>query len=45
MTLSQYRTALMAIAASILTVVFYTGAVAQANSPQGVRNIVIVHGA
>ena len=46
MTLSQtYRTALMAIAGFLLTAVFHTGAVAQANSPQGVRNIVIVHGA
>src|SRR2546421_10243683 len=46
MTLSQmYRTALIAIAGLLLTAVFHTGAVAQANSPQGVRNIVIVHGA
>ena len=46
MTLSQtYRTALIAIAGFLLTAVFQTGAVAQANSPQGVRNIVIVHGA
>ena len=46
MTLSQtYRTALIAIAGFLLTAVFHTGAVAQANSPQGVRNIVIVHGA
>jgi len=46
MALSQtYRTALIAIAGFLLTAVFQTGAVAQANSPQGVRNIVIVHGA
>src|SRR5882724_4672577 len=46
MTLSQtYRTALMTIAGFLLTAVFHSGAVAQANSPQGVRNIVIVHGA
>jgi hypothetical protein len=46
MTLSQiYRTALIAIAGFLLTAVFHTGAVVQANSPQGVRNIVIVHGA
>src|SRR5260221_13401308 len=46
MTLSQtYRTALMTIAGFLLTAVFLTGAAAQANSPQGVRNIVIVHGA
>src|SRR5882672_9736952 len=46
MTLSQtYRTSLIAIAGFLLSAVFHTGAVAQANSPQGVRNIVIVHGA
>ena len=46
MTLSQIcRTALIAIAGILLTAVLHTGAVAQANSPQGVRNIVIVHGA
>jgi pimeloyl-ACP methyl ester carboxylesterase len=46
MTLSQtHRTALIAIASFVLTAVFHTGAVAQANSPQGVRNVVIVHGA
>jgi pimeloyl-ACP methyl ester carboxylesterase len=46
MTLSQtYRTALIAIAGFLLTAVFHTRAVAQANSPQGVRNIVIVRGA
>ena len=44
MTLSQtYRSAL--IAGFSLTAVFHTGAAAQANSPQGVRNVVIVHGA
>src|ERR1700731_3137457 len=46
MKLSQtYRTALIAIAGFFLTAVFHTGPVAQVNSPQGVRNIVIVHGA
>src|SRR4030095_4841106 len=46
MTLSQiYRTALTAIAGFLLTAVFHTGAAAQKKSPQGVRNIVIVHGA
>ena len=46
MTFSQtYRTALIAIAGFLLTAGFHTEAVAQANSPQGVRNIVIVHGA
>src|SRR5438093_443646 len=46
MTLSQiYRTALIAIAGFLLTAVLHTGAIAQANSPQGVRNVVIVHGA
>src|ERR1700746_1268742 len=46
MTLSQiYRTALIAIAGLLLTAVLHSGAVAQANSPQEVRNIVIVHGA
>jgi pimeloyl-ACP methyl ester carboxylesterase len=46
MTLSQiYRTALIAFAGFLLTAVFHTGPVAQANSLQGVRNIVIVHGA
>jgi pimeloyl-ACP methyl ester carboxylesterase len=38
-----YRTAFIAIAGFLLTPVFNTGA--QANAPQGVRNIVIVHGA
>jgi pimeloyl-ACP methyl ester carboxylesterase len=46
MTLSQtYRTALIAIAGFLLTAVIRTEAVAQASSPQGIRNIVIVHGA
>src|SRR3984957_6661288 len=46
MTLSQaYRPALIAIAGFLLTPMFYGGAVAQTNSAQGVRNIVIVHGA
>jgi pimeloyl-ACP methyl ester carboxylesterase len=44
MTLSQTsRSAL--IAGFLLTAVFHTGAAAQSNSPQGVRNVVIVHGA
>ena len=43
MTLSQtYRTALIAV---LLLTVFHTEAAAQTNSPQGVRNVVIVHGA
>src|ERR1700675_4184091 len=43
MTLSQtYRTALIAV---LLLTVFHTGRAAQANSPQGVKNVVIVHGA
>jgi hypothetical protein len=46
MTFSQtYRTASIAIAGFLLTAVFHTEAVAQANSARGVRNIVIVHGA
>src|SRR5947207_2117582 len=48
MTLSQtYRTTLIAIAGFLLTAAFHfqTGAVAHANSSQGVRNIVLVHGA
>jgi len=46
MALSQtYRTALIVIAGFLLTAVFHTGAAAQADSPQGVRNVVIVHGA
>src|SRR5712692_1577359 len=44
MRLSQtYRTALIAV--FLLTAVFQTGAAAQASSPQGVRNVVLVHGA
>ena len=43
--MQPYRTALIAIAGFLLTAVFHTGPVAQAKSPQGVRNIVIVHGA
>src|SRR5258707_15101256 len=44
MKLSQtYRTGLIAL--FLLTAVFHTGAAAQSNSPQGVRNVVIVHGA
>jgi pimeloyl-ACP methyl ester carboxylesterase len=46
MTLSQiYRTALIAIAGFLVTAMLRTEAVAQANPTQGVRNIVIVHGA
>jgi hypothetical protein len=46
MKLSQtYRTAVIAIVGFLLTPMFHTRAVAQTNSPQGVRNIVIVHGA
>jgi pimeloyl-ACP methyl ester carboxylesterase len=46
MTLSQtYRTALIPIAGFLLTAMFHTRPVAQANSIQGVRNIIIVHGA
>ena len=45
MTFSQtYRSVLIAIAGSLLTSVFHTDAVAQTNSAQGARNIVIVHG-
>ena len=40
-----YRTALIAIAGFLLSPMFHTRAVAQTNSPKGVRNIVIVHGA
>src|SRR5437899_12586471 len=43
--LQTYRTALIAIAGFLVTAVFHTGAVAQTKSPQGIRNIVIVHGA
>src|SRR5882724_12963880 len=44
MTLSQ--TSRRALTAGfLLTAVFNTGAAAQSNSPQGVRNVVIVHGA
>src|SRR4029077_17374895 len=39
------RTALIAISGFLLTAALHKGPVAQANSPQGVRNIVIVHGA
>ena len=40
-----YRIALIAIAGFLLAALFHTGQAAQVNSPQGVRNIVIVHGA
>src|SRR3954471_10253292 len=41
----MFRTALIAIAGFLLTAAFHTRAVAQATSLQGVRNVVIVHGA
>ena len=40
-----YQIALIAIAGFLLTAVIRTEAIAQTNSPQGVKNIVIVHGA
>jgi pimeloyl-ACP methyl ester carboxylesterase len=40
-----YRAALIAIAGFLLAAVFHAGPVAQTKPPQGVRNIVIVHGA
>src|ERR1700687_3459663 len=40
-----YRTALIAIAGFLLTAALHKGPIAHANSPQGVRNVVIVHGA
>jgi pimeloyl-ACP methyl ester carboxylesterase len=40
-----YRTALIAIAGFLLTAALHKGLVAHANSTQGVRNVVIVHGA
>ena len=43
--LQTYRIALIAIAGFLLAAVFHMGQAAQVNSPQGVRNIVIVHGA
>ena len=46
MKISQtYRIALIAIAGFLLAATFHTGRAAQVNPPQGVRNIVIVHGA
>src|SRR6266702_3657305 len=46
MALSQtYRTALIAIAGFLLIAVIRTEAIAHTNPPQGVKNIVIVHGA
>jgi pimeloyl-ACP methyl ester carboxylesterase len=46
MKISQvYRFALIAIVGVFVAAVFYTGPIAQTKSPQGVRNIVIVHGA
>jgi pimeloyl-ACP methyl ester carboxylesterase len=44
MTLSQTSRRTLT-AGFLLTAVFHTGAAAQSNSPQGVRNVVIVHGA
>src|SRR5215467_2967422 len=43
--LQTYRIALIALAGVLLTVILPTRAVAQTKSQQGVRNIVIVHGA
>jgi pimeloyl-ACP methyl ester carboxylesterase len=43
--LQTYRIALIALAGFLLTTMFHTGGVAQTKSPQGLRNIVIVHGA
>src|SRR5258707_6891968 len=43
--LQTYRIALIAIAGFLLAAAFHAGRAAQVNSPQGVRNIVIVHGA
>src|SRR6202008_607011 len=40
-----YRAALIAIPGFLLAAAVHTGQAAQARSPQGVRNIVIVHGA
>jgi pimeloyl-ACP methyl ester carboxylesterase len=40
-----FRTALTAIAGFLLTAVFHAGPAAQTKPPQGIRNIVIVHGA
>src|SRR5258707_1048287 len=40
-----YRAALIAIPGFLMAATFHTGRAAQASSPQGVRNIVIVHGA
>ena len=46
MKISQaYRIGLIAIVGLSLTVMFHVRAIAQTKSPQGVRNIVIVHGA
>jgi pimeloyl-ACP methyl ester carboxylesterase len=46
MKLSQvYRLALIAFAGLLLTAMFHTGAVAQTKPHQGVRNVVLVHGA
>lgn len=39
------KISLIAIAGSLLTAMFHTGAVAGSTPPRGVRNIVIVHGA
>jgi len=43
--LQTHRIALIALAGFSLTAMFHTGAVAQRKSSQGIRNIVIVHGA
>ena len=40
-----YRAALIAIPGFLMAAAFHTGQAAEGSSPQGVRNIVIVHGA
>jgi len=40
-----HRTALIAIVGVLMAAVFHTGPIAQTKAPQGVKNIVIVHGA
>src|SRR6266404_7057591 len=40
-----YRAALIAIPGFLMAAAFHTGQAAQVSSPQGVRNVVIVHGA
>src|SRR5262249_903657 len=43
--LQAYRIALIAIAAILMAAICHERAIAQTKSPQGVRNIVMVHGA